>query len=141
MTPSQIVAALQTLHAGISGIASAPTDYPGALNAAELPCVLVFPGEATHICARIGNARTNREYRVHVFCAPVVQGKDAAGMQSVLDLLPRFVAAYFGARTLVSGSDQAFLDSSFRDSGHAVLEYAGVMYHGFTFSLNISEVY
>lgn len=140
MNPQQIIAALQALHAGIEGVASAPTDYPGSLSAAELPCVLVLPSEATHTSGRVGAARTTRDYRVHVFCAPVAQGRDGLGIQRVVELLPRFASAYFASRVITAGGESAFLDSPFRDTGHTVIEYGGVFYHGFTFTLTISEV-
>lgn len=141
MTPQQVIAALQALHAEIEGVASAPTDYPGSLNATELPCALVVPGEGTHAGGRVGATRTTREYRVHVFCMPVAQGRDGLGIQRVVELLPRFAAAYFTARVITFGGDSAFLDFPFRDTGHAVIEYASMFYHGFTFTLTISEVF
>lgn len=129
-----VVETLQALHTTLPGVKSAPTVYPGSLKAAELPTVLITPGEATHTAGRVGVAHTSREFRVHVFCAPVAQGKDGEGLQTVAELLPYFIALYVSHRSL---APDVVVDG-IRDSGHTVLNYAGYDYHGFIVFLSIT---
>lgn len=140
MTPAQVITALQAIHAAVSGVTSAPTTYPAALDTAGLPCVLTFPGEAEHMPGRVGATKTAREYRAILYCNPVGQGQGVnEGAQEVVTLLPLIVAAYVANRTISSGGASARVGVPIRDSGHVLSTYAGTDYHSVVFRLSVEE--
>jgi hypothetical protein len=144
-TPSTI-AALQTLHAGITGIKSAPTAYPASLGVNQLPLVVVWPGPATserHGYTELGIQE--RLYMVRVYVAPVPQGILNTLLQTTIALMDRFVATYLDGDNVILSNGAELGTENIRDSGldsgegNTVLVYAGVQYHGFQFQVPIRE--
>jgi len=101
-TIAETVAALQILHAGINGVASAPTAMPSNLDQIDLPIALVWPGEATWTLHAIGLHHQDRTYIVRVFVAPVAQGVAGPdeGYQECMTLMEAFGQAYIDDPTL-----------------------------------------
>lgn len=138
-TPAQIITALQTRHAAITGVTNAPTVMPASLNAADLPLVLVFPAASivqdlephTFIHNR------GRSYVVRVYVKPLAQGRGIdEGFQDALTLLPLFDEGY-RASNVLSGLTATL--SSYSDTGIQPQTFGEVSYHGFAFTLQISE--
>ena len=69
MTVSATITALQTLHAAISGINSAPTVVPSNVDQVTLPAALVWPADAEWQMQAIGLKRQERTYIVRVLNA------------------------------------------------------------------------
>ena len=95
MDVSAVIIKLQGLHAAITGITTAPTAMPGALNTADLPCVLVYPGEAKHEKAWDTGKREDRTFLVLVYVKPIGQGQGVdEGFQECLPFFERFSDVY-----------------------------------------------
>ena len=142
MSVAATVTALQTLHADISGIKSAPTNMPSNLNTAQLPIALVWPGEATWQLAAMGLKRQERTYIVRVFAQPVgqnVTGPDA-GYDACVKLLELFGQAYQDNLSLAGAVDHI---DAVRDSGISggamELTWAGTPYWGFVYRVTVVE--
>jgi hypothetical protein len=98
MTAKTIVAKLQGINALVEGVRSAPTEMPGQLLTEMLPCVLVYPLGATHAVPFYAGRRTEREYLVRVYVAPIGQGEGVdGGYQECLPFLDRFADEYHTA--------------------------------------------
>lgn len=139
MSISSVIAAMQTIHASISGVTSAPTAIPGALNTAALPTVIMLPGpgEWLNLTTDHTLARQVRDYHVNVYVAPIAQGEGIdEGYQTTLTLLQLFGDEYVSDITGGGAFEQMRI---IRDTGHTVLRYADIDYHGFTFILNVKE--
>jgi len=136
------IAALQSVHAGVSGIASAPTAMPSNLDQATLPVALVWPGEATWQMQAIGLQRQERTYIVRVFVAPVAQGIAGPdeGYQECAALVQRIGAAYLDDLTLGGTVDQI---TEIRDSGVSgggfELLWGNVPYWGISYRVTVVE--
>jgi hypothetical protein len=147
MSISLVIAALQTRNAAITGIAKAPTAYPGSLNTAHLPLVLVWPAASQSHQNSIGDLRrSDRTYNLDVYVAPVAQGQGVdQEIQNSITLLQRFIDAYANAEDsdLIGGSPQATIKASeqspIQDTGIVVLKYAGTDYHGFRLQVGVYE--
>ena len=142
MSVAATVTALQTLHATVAGIKSAPTQMPSSLNTAELPMALVWPGEATWQLAAMGLKRQERVYIVRVFARPVAQdipGPDA-GYDDCVALLEAFGQAYQSNLTLAGAVDNI---SAVRDSGISggamELLWGNISYWGFVYRVTVVE--
>ena len=95
MTIRTAVEALQAINANITGVASAPVVYPGSLNTASLPLVIVWPGPAEVALEGFGFNMTQRIYRVTCYVKASQQGRGIdEGWQQVITLLQRFHTAY-----------------------------------------------
>ena len=145
MTIAATITALQTLHATIAGVNTAPTAFPSNLNTATMPIVLVWPGEAEWRpqTAGLGNSlkRQQREYIVRVYVGPTAQ--DVAGPKNYYTtcntMLQLFGQAYLNAQSLSGAVDSI---ATITDSGVTntmELTVAGVTYWGFVFRLGIVE--
>lgn len=139
MSISAVITAMQAIHGAISGVTTAPTAVPGALNTADLPMVLMLPGSASWLNLTTDQTlgRQQRDYLVQVYVAPIAQGQGVdEGYQDVVTLLQSFGATYVADITGGGAFEQMRI---IRDSGHQVLQYAGVDYHGFIYTLTIKE--
>jgi GNAT superfamily N-acetyltransferase len=149
MTISGTIDLLQTLHASISGVDTAPlaAAYPDALNTAHLPLVLTWPETGNwSLEAAGGLRRQDRQYKVQVFVRPVAQGR---GIGSVIatcaDLLQAFGEAYIDPGHLALADlppvhiTLKTEPADLSDTGIAVLTYAGVEYHGFSITVGVYE--
>lgn len=134
------LAALQELHAGITGIATAPTTLKGYYDTARLPLVWAHPGPTPPgggWLASPGLHHYNRVYYVDCFVMPEGQGAGLdEGYQLCVTLLQRFGLAYLADPNL-SGQIAHFV--TIEDSGVTLLNRAGVQYHGFRFTLTVRE--
>ena len=142
MSISTTLTALQTLHAGIAGITSAPTAIPSNLSTAVLPIALVWPGEADWRPAAVGLKRREREYIVRVFVQPV--GQDRAGpdpgYQDCITLLELFGQAYQDDLSLSGAVDHiAVCRDSGVSGGGFELRWGDVPYWGFVFRVTVVE--
>lgn len=141
MTIAATITALQTLHAGISGIKSAPTAFPSNVNTASLPLVLTMPGPANWLEQAVGLKRQNREYIVRVYVNPVAQDKAGPenAMTTINALIQLFGRAYLADLSLSGAIDHI---DRIEDSGaveNMELTTAGITYYGFVFRLGIVE--
>jgi len=137
------IAAIQTKNAGVTGIKSAPTAMPSALNTTLLPIALVWPSEARWNLAAMGLRRQEREYIVRVYVKPIGQGMAGPddGYQECVTLLEAVGQAYLGDITLGSANIDTMLEMN--DSGVSgggfELTWGGTAYWGFVYRLRIVE--
>ena len=138
MTVLSTYAKIQSLVAASSGITSAPTVMPTALNDVDLPCSLCFPGAATLQLQAAGLHRSDRLYTLRVFVKPVAQGAGVdEGFQEVLPIIQALGLAFNQNVGLDNTVDHI---SELRDSGvRGDMEYAGIAYHGFEMSFSVTE--
>ncbi|MFA5635964.1 MAG: hypothetical protein WC977_08660 [Anaerovoracaceae bacterium] len=142
MTVLTTVAALQTLHRTIAGVASAPTAMPSNADQARLPVALVWPGEATWQLQAIDLKRQERTYVVRCYVQPVAQGIAGPdeGYQACVALLDDFGRAYLGDPTLGGAVDHI---TALRDSGVSgggfELRWGEVPYWGFVYRVTVVE--
>ena len=131
MTIATTIAALQTMHASISGVANAPTIYPGSLNTADLPMVIVWPGPAEASLAGLGYNVVQRRYRVACYVDAIEQGLGInESWQAAITLLQRFHDEYLDSTNnpLVTGTYQSWIrnkegESPVLDGGLEVVAY------------------
>jgi len=140
---------LQELHAAIPGVTMAPTVYPIAINAAQCPCAVVYPGPAVWRHETMGEERRHdRTYVVRVFVKPfnLGAGVDEA-LQLVNTLLFEFGKVYTEAahqplddspQTIIRPYEEYLIDTGYNPD--EPLLYMGEIYHGFEFQVGISEV-
>lgn len=141
------ITALQALHADVDGVQSAPTAYPGKLNSADLPMVLVLPAEGTADLEAIGaRKRHDGIYRVYVYIAPLTEGTPVnEGMQTAIILLQALLDMYLDSTNvqLTSSPSQAIIragrDNPVRHSAIATLSFGEISYRGFTFDVSVME--
>ncbi len=142
MTVSTTLTALQTKHAGITGIASAPTAIPGNLDGVKLPVALTWPAEATWDMQSIGLRRQERTYIVRVYVQAVAQGIAGPdqGYQACVALLEDFGAAYMADLSLGGAVDHisAVRDSGVSGGGFELL-WGQVPYWGFVYRVSVVE--
>lgn len=142
MTVATTIAALQAVHAGITGIGSAPTDMPSNLEQVKKPTVLVFPVEATWNLAAIELRRQERTYEVRCYVQPVAQnvaGIDA-GYDACVALIERFGQAYLTDITLggVVDTIRAISDRGISGGGFELM-WAQVAWWGFIYRVTVVE--
>lgn len=141
------IAALQALHASVDGVTTAPTEYPSALNTADMPIVLVLPAEGTADLEAIGaRKRHDGIYRAFVYIAPIAQGTPVnEGMQTGILLLQALLDLYLDATNvqLTSSPSQAIIRagaaSPIRHSPIATLPFGELAYRGFTVDIGVME--
>jgi len=137
------IAAIQAKNLAVTGIKSAPTKMPSALNTSVLPIALVWPGPATWNLAAMGLKRQTREYVVRVYVQPAGQGITGPddGYTACLALLEAVGQAYVGDITYGSANIDTTQEMS--DSGVSFggpdLTWADVQYWGFVFRLRVVE--
>jgi hypothetical protein len=138
MSISTVITALQAKNAAITGITSAPTAMPAALNTAAMPIALVFPGVAQWSSAAIGLNEVVRTYIVRVYVEPVGQGQGVdEGFQAAAPIMDAIGTAYLADPTL-GGAITHF--NSISDMGlDGVLMFAGNTYRGFEFQVSVTS--
>lgn len=148
---SSVITAFQTLHAGITGVKTAPTAYPGKVTTADLPMVLTFPGQAITQMRTFGanpalSKRSSlRDYSIRLFVEPAPQDRYDNVMQSSITLLQRFLDEYYD--NFILAANLAHIvevrDSGVVTGGDLVgdrgLMYAGIVYTGVIFEVNVQE--
>lgn len=146
MSIQTTIAQLQMLHRGIEGVKLAPVIYPGSLNAADLPLVLVWPGRGVTraVTARGVIQKTERIYSVRVFVDAIGQNNYDAPAQESINLIERFLDCYLSNMSLMDGYIQIVqIDDTGPTSagaGQTPLYFAGNAYRGFACELTVVEV-
>jgi hypothetical protein len=150
MTIATTVTAFQALHATITGIVSAPTAMPQAIDTAELPLVFTWPGptyEADGWQSQPGLWYTHRRvYIVRCYVKPIAQGRGFDdGYQTALTLLQAFGTAYMSAAGVALGGALEYIGPSVNDSGvRGDMQWVAgsdVYYTGFEFRIETKEKY
>jgi hypothetical protein len=141
MSVQTTISALQTKHATITGMKSAPTAMPSVLNTADLPMALVWPADAEWSLQAMGLRRQDRLYIVRVFVAPVAQDRPVdGGYQRCLPLIEAFGQAYQADTTLGGAVDHI---NDCRDMGISgggyELTWGGMPYWGFVYRVQVTE--
>jgi hypothetical protein len=145
MTVATTITAYQTLHATITGVKSAPTKMPQALNTADLPLAFAWPGptiEQTGWQPYAGWYSVRRYYIVRCYVKPIAQGSGFDdGYQEAIALLQRFGDAYMDNANL-SGA-VAHIGPQISDSGvrgdFQWVAGSDTNYHGFEFRIETVE--
>ncbi len=142
MTVLTTISALQTKHAAITGVNSAPTAMPSNLDQVTLPVALVWPADATWDMQAVDLRRQERTYIVRVFVQAVAQGIAGpdGGYQKCAALVERFGAAYMGDLSLGGAVDHisAVRDSGVSGGGFELL-WGQVPYWGFVYRVTVVE--
>lgn len=142
-----VITTFQSLHAGIQGVASAPTAYPRSVNTADLPMVLTFPSQAITEMRTFKTVKRSsvRDYSVRLYIEPSGQDRYDNVMQIGITLLQRFLDRYWSNYVLSENlvHIQEIRDSGIVTGGDLVgdrgLVYAGVAYTGVIFEINVQE--
>src|SRR6478736_4038687 len=138
-----VIIALQTIHASIPGVVSAPLVYPNAINTNDLPMMLTFPGQGTSSQEAMNSLRRqDRTYLVRGYVDPISQGIRDEKIQQTITLLQLCIEAYINPDN-IRLVDQGGLHATIKisaatpvtDTGLAVLPYGPPAlqqgYHGF----------
>lgn len=143
MTIATTITALQAVHAGISGVTRAPTTLPNALQTADLPTVVVWPGPTPATegwIAAPGGYHVRRIYLVTVYVAGMGEGADYdQAYQECITLLQAFGEAYVtDANQNLSGAVDTIF-GPITDTGIRRVDYLDQAFHGFTFQVPVKE--
>ena len=140
MSVNSILEAFQAQHRAVNGVREAPDPkrLPRSLNDDQLPFVLCIPGPAEWNEQAVGYDRQNRTVIIRCFVKPVMQGEDIGPALSVVTrLMQAFAETYMDDWTL--GGEVDHIIQPMRDSGLVALDYAGALYHGFEFQVEVTE--
>jgi hypothetical protein len=136
------VAALQAIHATVSGVTSAPTARPVDVALASLPCIIVRPGALT--LSRDGRrlAGRVRQYEGVALVTAPNQGRGIAeGLAKTQSLMDAFAATY--EAQIESGADLSTggVIVGYRDGGEpqSLIGYGASDFEGFTFTVEVWE--
>lgn len=155
MSVRNTITKLQSFHLGIPGIITAPTEYPGSISNAQLPCVITVPNRAITTQLTSGGSRSGyqnpalrseRSYSVRVFVEAVGQNDYDTPSQRSIDLLDIFLREYYSRFPLLPGFAEilSVQDSGIISGGEYVstigLTYAGQQYKGFSLEVSVVEV-
>ena len=141
MGAGDVVDALQTIHGAVTGVTTAPTAMPAALNPGDLPMTLTYPGPAEHIELSFHHQGTERIYLVWLYVKPIGQGEGVdEGYQKCLPFLQRFRDAYAENREATANWKKLRLIA---DSGVELLTLrqapTGELYWGIIFQVQITH--
>lgn len=138
MTIATTVAALQALHATVTGVTKAPTVTPASINTADLPMVITIPGACTWSHEAVGLRKQVREYIVRLFVGPVGQDTVDEAFDAAVPIIQAMGQAYIDNPTLTSAVTH--IDQDFTDTGlDGQLLFAGNTYRGCEFRVRITE--
>ena len=143
MSISAIISALQTRHAAISGVASAPTAYPTGLNEADLPLMLTDASKGHTEWETHGGdlALETRAYRARCFCLGTGLGVGIdQGKQQAIAVLDAVLASYRSNPTLTSTA-AIRIEAGLDDTGIVQLRYTDpeTTYWGFELMVSVEE--
>jgi len=147
MSVAHTIQHLQMLHRTIPGI-SVPEKYPGSLNTAQLPAVIIWPGRGIErpVTARAVMVRVERRYDCRFFLEPLGQNNYDTPVQNAIELLDLCKSTYWENKKLAEGYIELLQieDSGIISGGELVaiapLTYAGTAYKGFVCTLTILEL-
>lgn len=141
MSISADLAALQALHATISGVSSAPATPPDSAESARLPLVLLRPGAGSVSREARGVSGASRTYEGVCLVTALSAGSVAQGIgavRSAMDAFTAFYRAHIEAGTDLSSGNAVV---GYRDNGgeDQIVEYRGRQWEGFSFSVEVWE--
>lgn len=150
MTISATVTALQAIHAGITGVKSAPTSLPQSIVTSSLPMAFTWPGPTIALVnthgwtAAPGWYMQHRIYIVRCYVKPIAQGSGFDdGYQTAITLLQRFGEAYMATGNQNLGGLIAHLGPGISDGGvRGDMQWVtggDVFYTGFEFRIEAVE--
>lgn len=132
----EIIAAFQDVHAALSGVNSAGTQMPSAIDTEDCPLAMTLPGEAVWADNPDLIWERQRQYNIFVYVAPIMQDMPHEGMQETFELMDTFGEGYLDNPTL---GGVVFETVRVADRGYSQLAYNGVNFHGFTFLVTVNE--
>ena len=144
MSIDAIITAMQTRHAAISGVTSAPTTFPTALNNTDLPILLTDPLKGKNEWESDGGdlVLETRAYRVRCFCLPTGQGVGIdQGKHQAITVLDGVLASYRSTPNLNSTA-AIRVEVGIEDTGiKADMKYTDpdTTYYGFELIVPIEE--
>jgi len=147
MGTTDIISALQTINAAITGVTTAPTAMPGTLTNADLPCCLVYPGPGEHAPESMAHLATRRQWLMRLYIKNIRQGAGVdEGYQAALPFLERFRDEYADQIHTAQASDYWRCLEYIGDSGIIIMTLHGVppadqtpMYWGIEFTVRLTE--
>lgn len=149
MTVQETTERIATLCGNIEGVRTAFTQIPRIISNAQVPAVVIFPGEATYDVTTMGEQMVlePRIYRIVLFYAEAAFGTQG---QSQIGIEPMFtrIRDYFLARPGLSLPDDASViyDATMQgDSGFQLIDYASgqdklTQWAAIEFRLEVREV-
>jgi hypothetical protein len=144
MTLATVSARLATIQATITGVTKAFDvfdDAPNALKDTYLPCFISVPGPSVYEGYGGSWVDETRIWRMMLFVTPIQRPSDVAKKAALVAPLFRATLTKFAdAQQLndLGGIDLAWISA---DDGLDVLEYAGELYAGIEFQLQVKEAY
>ena len=75
MATNDVLSSLQTVNATITGVTSAPTDFPAVLNSSDLPMALSYPEAAEYGRYAREGLSESRSWFVRLYVQPISQGR------------------------------------------------------------------
>jgi hypothetical protein len=136
------IAALQALHATISGVRNADVDRPVTVAAASLPRIIVRPGALAMTRDGRSSTEKRRSYEGIALVMTPNQGRGVSeGLTKSHTLMDTFAACYEaqieGAAALSTGG----IIVGYRAGGEpqGLLQYGADEFEGFTFTVEVWE--
>lgn len=143
MSIQSIITALQTRHALIAGVVSAPVAYPASFASTDLPLLLTDLTTFTerHESHYEDTPTFEGQFRVRGFCMPTGQGQGIdEGKQKALTILEALLASYRADADLTA---TAFIhmqaSEALRGAVRDGLPYGEMTYYGFEILVPIQE--
>lgn len=142
MSVTSIITAMQTRHAAISGVKTAPTVYPASLHPSDLPLLLtdLTTFEEHQEAHDEDETVLDAVFRVRGFCQPSNLGSFDQGKQAIHTLLDAVLADY---RLDAGLSSAVFIRTDVRGGvrGRVVndLAYGEGTFYGFEISVQVQE--
>ncbi len=138
MSIDTVLASIQALALTVTGISTAPTNYPSHIEDTELPMAMTWPDagqwpqQGAQLWAQV------RTYRVVVYVKPFGKGLGIyEAMQAVTPILEAAGKAFRADPTLGSTVHKVI---NIRDEGiEGALEYSEGLYWGFQLSMDVTE--
>lgn len=142
---STIKTRLTTIALAVSGVKRAYVNAPQALPDSDLPILAVFTGPATYTPLGETLAEETRTYLLRLYVAPVQAGYDGEAESKVEPFLTSVGATYRSHPLLGNGTKDSALPFVTRaawggDGGVMVLPYAGQIYIGAEFRVNVTSL-
>lgn len=140
MPVDTVIPRLQTINAAITGVTRAYDTLPGKLSKADLPAMLVIPGEATQEQLTALGMAEERVYTLLLYVAPLALDTFNAAYNDAR-VFPRLVQAAYAAANRLNDLDTVLDAYLISDSGVQPLLYGQIQYAGIEFRLRVREVY
>jgi len=141
MSVNSILRAFQAQHRSLADVKMAPDPdaIPRALTDAMLPCVIAIPGPGEW--SRPGLNQQDRTVIVRVYAKAVQQGEGyGPAVQVVTRIMQAIGELHRGDNSIGSVVEQIVPEyGEFTDSGLIALDYAGDLFHGVEFQVEIRE--